>query len=535
MGAFRLLFVLGEGGMGRVYLARSPGGRTVALKTVRAGMAGAAGFRARFAREVRACQSVSGRGTAPVVAAEPQAAVPWLATAYVPGPSLAEAVHEHGPLDVPTLWRLLGGLGEALTDVHRAGLVHRDLKPSNVLLALDGPRLIDFGIARAADDVGLTGTGLVVGSPGFMSPEQVEGKEVDERSDVFALGVLLAYAATGRNPFGSAAGPELGYRVVHHEPDLTAVPTAFAEAIGDCFAKDPAQRPSLAELVARAGAHAAAGPDWLPAPLTASVARQTAWVLGLESRQEFGPPPTPFGARPTRHGEAPVSYGRVPAPGGGGQAAAAGRQRGGQHAGQPIPQGQWSPVPYQLSPQSHRPAPPLTGTAWATHGPLGKPLLGLVALMPLLVMAMGRDAVDAQLRRPDPDLTPASPGWESYQWALDTTWHFSLITPLFITAITLHVLRRRLHARSTAAVRRWAGASAAYWLLLSLTVLVSAGWLRSALWAVDGSNKPPALEMTLGFGLLPLALLVPVALAVMVLAVVRAFRVRQRIPGRPHA
>ncbi|AVZ76756.1 hypothetical protein SLUN_35750 [Streptomyces lunaelactis] len=501
MGAFRLLFVLGEGGMGRVYLARSPGGRTVALKRVRAGMAGAAGFRARFAREVRACQSVSGRGTAPVVAAEPHAAVPWLATAYVPGPSLAEAVHEYGPLDGPTLWRLLGGLGEALTAVHRAGLVHRDLKPSNVLLALDGPRLIDFGIARAADDIGLTGTGLVVGSPGFMSPEQVAGKEVDERSDVFALGVLLAYAATGRNPFGSAAGPELGYRLVHHEPDLTALPEAFAEAIRDCFAKDPAQRPSPAELVARAGAHAAAGPDWLPAPLTAAVARQAAWVLDLESRQEFGPPPTPFGSQP--------------------------------HPGQPVPQSQLPPAPYQpAAPQSRRPAPPLTGIAWATRGPLGRPLLGLVALVPLFVMAAGRDAVDAQLRSPDPDLTPASPGWESYQWALDTTWHFSLIGPLLIAAVTLHVLRRRLAARSTAAVRRWAGTSVAYWLLLSLTVLVSAGWLRSALWAVDGSNKPPALELTLGFGLLPLALLVPVALVVIVLAVVRAFRFRQRIPGR---
>ncbi|NUK02831.1 hypothetical protein HRW18_35785 [Streptomyces lunaelactis] len=150
-------------------------------------------------------------------------------------------------------------------------------------------------------------------------------------------------------------------------------------------------------------------------------------------------------------------------------------------------------------------------------------------------MAAGRDAVDAQLRSPDPDLTPAGPGWESYQWALDTTWHFSLIGPLLIAAVTLHVLRRRLGARSTAAVRRWAGASVAYWLLLSLTVLVSAGWLRSALWAVDGSNKPPALELTLGFGLLPLALLVPVALVVIVLAVVRAFRFRQRIPGRPPA
>ncbi|MFI1395842.1 protein kinase [Streptomyces sp. NPDC020681] len=464
------------------------------------------------------------------MAAEPHAAVPWLATAYVPGPSLAEAVHEHGPLDGPALWRLLGGLAEALTDVHRAGLVHRDLKPSNVLLALDGPRLIDFGIARAADDIGLTGTGLVVGSPGFMSPEQVAGKDVDQRSDVFALGVLLAYAATGSNPFGSAAGPELGYRLVHHEPDLTALPTAFAEAIRDCFAKDPAERPSLAQLVARAEAHAAAGPDWLPAPLTAALARQAAWVLDLESRQEFGPPPIPFRGVPV---PVPVPSGPMSAPAGGVPAAPSVRPPA-QRPAPAGPQGQWPPAPYRpAGPQGRRSAPQLTGAAWATRGLLGKPLLGLVAIVPLFVMAAGRDVVDAQLRRPDADLTPASPGWDDYQWALHTTWHFDLVGPLFVAAVALHLLRRRLQRRPAAAVRRWAGFSAAYWMLLSLTVLVSAGWLRAALWAVDDSNKPPALELTLGFGLLPLALLVPVALVVIVLAVVRAFRVRQRIPGRP--
>ncbi|WP_351233525.1 protein kinase [Streptomyces sp. NPDC002133] len=502
MGAYRLLFLLGEGGMGRVYLARSPGGRTVALKTVHAGMSNAPGFRARFAREVRACQAVSGPGTAPVVAADPQAAVPWLATAYVPGPSLAEAVHDHGPLDEPALWRLLCGLAEALTTVHRAGLVHRDLKPSNVLLAVDGPRLIDFGIARAADDAGLTGTGLVIGSPGFMSPEQITGKGVDERSDIFALGVLLAYAGTGRNPFGSGAGPELGYRVVHDEPDLSRLPEAVAEAIRGCLVKDQDQRPSLAELVAKAREHMPAGADWLPAPLTSAVARQAAWVLDLEARQEFGPPPVPFGVQGV---PAPA-----PAP---------------VHGWAPPPQGHRPAVPWQPP----RPARPV-GAAWATRGLLGRPLLGLIALLPLLVMAGGRDTIDAQLRHPDAQLTPASPGWDDYQWALDTTWHFSLVGPLLVSAVTLHVLRRRLASRSPKAVRRWTVASIVHWTLLALTVLVSAGWLRSALWAVDAEHKSPELELTLGLALLPLALLVPAALTVIVMASVRAFRVRSRIP-----
>ncbi|MDT0344832.1 serine/threonine-protein kinase [Streptomyces litchfieldiae] len=198
VGGYRLLYRLGAGGMGQVYLARSDGGRFLALKVVHPGLASAPGFRERFAREIRASRAVSGDGTVPVVAADADAATPWLASAYVPGPSLAEAVHEYGPLPEPALWRLLSGLTRALDLVHTSGLVHRDLKPSNVLMSQDGPRLIDFGIARAMDDTGLTGTGLVVGSPGYMSPEQAEGAEATPAGDIFALGALIAYAATGR-------------------------------------------------------------------------------------------------------------------------------------------------------------------------------------------------------------------------------------------------------------------------------------------------------------------------------------------------
>ncbi|UUN27354.1 serine/threonine-protein kinase [Streptomyces sp. FIT100] len=529
MGAYRLLCRLGEGGMGRVFLARSSGGRAVALKTVHAGMSDTPGFRARFAREVRACQAVSGPGTAPVVAADPHAAVPWLATAYVPGPSLSEAVHEYGPLEEPALWRLLGGLGEALTTVHEAGLVHRDLKPSNVLLALDGPRLIDFGIARAADDAALTGTGLVVGSPGFMSPEQITGQEVDERGDIFALGVLLAYAGTGRGPFGSGSGPELGYRVVHHEPDLSRLPEDFAVAIRGCLAKDPAQRPSLADLVAQARERACADGDWLPAPLTSAIARRAAWALDLESRQEFGPPPVPFGTPPTLIGPPPL-------PGGPSSTPSGPRAPFPPHvpAG-PVP----SPTPTQSGPAPVPWRPPgrarLVGAAWATRGLLGRPLLGLFALIPLLVAAGGRETIEAQLHRPDAQLTPASPGWESYQWALDTTWHFALIGPLLVSAVVLSVLRRGLPYRSATAVRGWAVASLVHWLVLAVTVLVSAHWLRSALWAVDPGRTSPELGLALGVGLLPMVVLVPGALVVLVLAAVRAFRVRSRIPIPPAA
>ncbi|MEU3607024.1 serine/threonine-protein kinase, partial [Streptomyces sp. NPDC035033] len=287
VGPYRLLMRLGEGGMGRVYLGRSPGGRAVAVKLVHAGLVGAPGFRERFAREVRASQAVSGTGTAPVVAADPEAVVPWLASAYVPGPSLAEAVHQHGPLPEASLWRLLSGLAEALVVVHASGLVHRDLKPSNVLLSLDRPLLIDFGIARAADGAALTGTGLVVGSPGYMSPEQAEGREVTAAGDVFSLGAVLAYAATGRGPFGGGSGPALLYRIVHHEPDLSGLPEAFAAIVRECLVKSPEHRPSPAALRARAeAAQVGGGADWLPAPIASAIARKAEHLLNLDGEED---------------------------------------------------------------------------------------------------------------------------------------------------------------------------------------------------------------------------------------------------------
>ncbi|WP_049577994.1 serine/threonine-protein kinase, partial [Streptomyces sp. SBT349] len=279
IGDFRLLLRLGEGGMGRVYLGRSAGGRSVAIKVVHPGLAAAPGFRERFAREVRASGAVSGAGTVPVVAADSAAMTPWLATAYVPGPSLAEAVHEHGPLPEATAWRLLSRLAQALAACHASGLVHRDLKPSNVLLSHDGPRLIDFGIARATDETALTGTGLVIGSPGYISPEQAEGREVTSAGDVFALGAVLVYAATGRGPFGTGAGPELLYRVVHKEPGLGGLPEPLAAVARRCLAKAPGERPTPAELRAEAAEHDTARADWLPPAVTSAIARRAERLL----------------------------------------------------------------------------------------------------------------------------------------------------------------------------------------------------------------------------------------------------------------
>src|SRR5215813_13858309 len=272
VGSYRLLGRLGAGGMGQVFLGRSAGGRLVAVKVIRPELAGEPGFRARFAREVAAARTVCGLFTAPVADADVQGQVPWLATAYVPGPSLADAVDAQGPLPVDSVLTLAAGLAEGLEAIHAAGLVHRDLKPSNVLLAEDGPRVIDFGISRTAEASVLTQAGTVMGSPGYMSPEQAQGREVGPPSDVFSLGAVLTFAATGHGPFGTGATPALIYRVVYQEPDTTRLPTPIRPLVERCLAKDPGQRPVTTDLLAALGS-AQPAEDWLPAPLTAVLSR----------------------------------------------------------------------------------------------------------------------------------------------------------------------------------------------------------------------------------------------------------------------
>ncbi|MFJ9019110.1 ABC transporter substrate-binding protein [Streptomyces sp. NPDC102259] len=287
----RLLGRLGAGGMGVVYLARTPGGALVALKVLLAEYAEEPDFRERFRREVEVARRVDSQWAVPLVDADPDAEAPWLTTAFVPAPSLGEAVAAYGPLAEHGV-RLLGvRLAEALGAVHRVGLVHRDLKPGNVLIAHDGPRLIDFGIARAPQDTALTATGLVVGTPGYLSPEQAQdgGDGIGPASDVFSLGCVLAFAATGRAPFGSGPVDALLYRAVHDPADLDGVPTELLAVLERCLEKDPARRPDAGELVRELAAEGtpldeergAATADWLPEPVTRLIAERSAAALAL--------------------------------------------------------------------------------------------------------------------------------------------------------------------------------------------------------------------------------------------------------------
>ncbi|MFY9929284.1 MAG: serine/threonine-protein kinase, partial [Streptosporangiaceae bacterium] len=274
IGPYRLAGQLGSGGMGRVFLGLSPGGRLVAVKVIRAELAADQEFRIRFSREVAAARRVSGLFTALVVNADVDGAVPWLATAYVPGPSLSETVTATGPMRARPALALAAGLAEGLSGIHAAGVVHCDLKPSNVLLAQDGPRVIDFGISRAAEVASIASAGYVVGSPGFMSPEQANGEEVGPASDIFSLGAVLAFAAAGEGPFGAGSAPELAYRLVYGPPRLDGLPGELRPLVGHCLAKDPARRPSAEELLAEvAAAQRAAG--WLPKADMGSFARYT--------------------------------------------------------------------------------------------------------------------------------------------------------------------------------------------------------------------------------------------------------------------
>ncbi|MER5185671.1 PQQ-binding-like beta-propeller repeat protein [Streptomyces sp. NPDC002896] len=319
VGRYRLLARLGQGGMGRVYLGRSPGGRAVAVKVVRDALLRDEGFRRRFVREVEAARRVTGFFTAAVVDADPEGNPAWLATEYVPGLSLQDAVAQHGVWRQQAVRGLGAALAEALAAVHAADLVHRDLKPSNVLLAPDGPRVIDFGISAAAGDTALTETGVVIGTSGFIPPEQLRHEAAGTAGDVFALGAVLAYAATGTGPFGNGASHAVNYRVVHEDPDLRGLAPALADVVARCLAKDPGERPTVAWLLdelghpdpaadddrhARQGTPASDGGvatvGWMPGPVVDSATRLRAEVPTepLPRAGDGTPEPPPAAAPP---------------------------------------------------------------------------------------------------------------------------------------------------------------------------------------------------------------------------------------------
>ena len=270
VGPYLLLSRLGAGAMGRVYLGRSASGRLVAVKTIRLEYAEEADFRARFAREVAAARRVSGVFTAAVIAADPDAPVPWLATAYVPAPSLARLVAACGPMPVPAVRWLAAGCAEALDSIHDAGLVHRDLKPSNVLVSQDGPRVIDFGVARAVERVQLTTTRGSLGTPAYMAPEQArDTRRASPASDVFSLGSTLAYAATGHPPYRGETVTDILVRLATEPPDLTGLPADLADVVTGCLEPEPANRPTPAALLAALAPDVhldADGPPSLPGP-----------------------------------------------------------------------------------------------------------------------------------------------------------------------------------------------------------------------------------------------------------------------------
>ena len=311
IGPYKLLGQLGSGGMGQVFLGMSAGGRPIAVKIIKTELATDPDFRDRFRREVAAAQKVSGLFTALVVDADLDCPMPWLATAYVAGPSLTEAVRGHGPLPLRSLLALTAGLAEGLGAIHAAGVVHRDLKPSNVLLAEDGPRVIDFGISGAAEAsaAAAAGESVMIGSPGYMSPEQVLGYDIGLASDMFSLGAVLTFAATGQGPFGSGSPGALMYRLVNMAAKLDDVPEELRPLVGRCLAKHPGDRPTAGELLAEVGALQPA-PGWLAESIMNSFAQTQSAAAPAELAEIVAPTgtsasaviPLPASAGPPRPG-----------------------------------------------------------------------------------------------------------------------------------------------------------------------------------------------------------------------------------------
>jgi serine/threonine protein kinase len=320
IGPFVILGRLGAGSMGQVYLGRSAAGRLVAVKTIRVELAEEAGFRNRFAQEVAAARRVSGVFTAAVVEADPEADLPWLATAYIPAPSLSRLVQACGPLPVPAVKWLAAGCAEALQSIHTAGLVHRDLKPSNVLIAPDGPKVIDFGVARAAERIELTSARGAVGTPAYMAPEQArDTRQASVASDVYSLGATLAYAATGHPPYTGDTAMDVLARLATEPPDLSGLPDELGELIGECLERVPRMRPSSSAMLAQLGPFTETQPGqehtYLPGAAMALIGEyQRNPLLANGQAGPMGPigPPTQRGAEHSQDATS-ASYTELPA------------------------------------------------------------------------------------------------------------------------------------------------------------------------------------------------------------------------------
>lgn len=477
IGPFEVLGRLGAGGMGLVYLARSASGRRVAIKTVRTELAEDQLFRVRFTREVEAARAVSGFYTAAVVDADPRAAVPWLATAYVPAPSLEEIVHECGPMPAQAVRWLAAGIAEALQSIHGAGLVHRDLKPSNVLVVEDGPRVIDFGIASGVSNTRLTMTNVAVGTPAYMSPEQAkDSRSVKGASDVFSLGSTLVFAATGHPPYHGANPVETVFMLLREGPNLEGLPDELRPLIDACMTMDATQRPTPADLQAQLAPHLFEGGDesgtasaWLPEHAVAMIEARRAGHRNAAAAAAAAAVPKPAGSgRPG--GSAPA---RAPGHGSGhGSGPASGpathrRQRGGAdpwtdpRTGQAVPQRPEHPpmapsgVPVRLggSPVPIGPGPQASTSAPAAHAVAADSATGWIR------PPGGSVAAPAPVASvPGPGPSPDSGRWRPWRFRMSNeVWGTPTVAGdlLYVTSFEVHALdvasgRRQFKTRDVA-------------------------------------------------------------------------------------
>ncbi|MFJ8016583.1 PQQ-binding-like beta-propeller repeat protein [Streptomyces sp. NPDC096339] len=475
IGPFEVLGRLGAGGMGLVYLARSASGRRVAIKTVRTELAEDQLFRVRFTREVEAARAVSGFYTAAVVDADPRAAVPWLATAYVPAPSLEEIVNECGPMPAQAVRWLAAGIAEALQSIHGAGLVHRDLKPSNVLVVEDGPRVIDFGIASGVSNTRLTMTNVAVGTPAYMSPEQAkDSRSVKGASDVFSLGSTLVFAATGHPPYHGANPVETVFMLLREGPNLEGLPDELRPLIDSCMQMDATQRPTPADLQAQLAPHLFEGDDesgtasaWLPGRAVAMIEARRAGNRTAPTTSLNPPRPAPDrrpGADPRPGGD--------PRPGAGSGArsdeATHRRPRGADswvdpRTGQALPQrpdrppmnpvSSGEPVRLGGSPVPIGPGPRATASAPATHASAADSATGWVR-----PPGGSAAAAPSGVVVPTPSAAPDSGRWRPWRFRMSNeVWGTPTVAGdlLYVTSFEVHALdvasgRRQFKTRDVA-------------------------------------------------------------------------------------